>query len=130
MKNMPAFALIFALAFLTFFFAPAFLSFAFPAYPLMRAGDAFDLLTPLVLVPLYWGLLQRASELQPHRRHILAFVFLAALWVLGQGMHLSANSIGHQLAGQEGSDAYELTSFSTRGSATTCGTWELSGCRH
>jgi hypothetical protein len=99
MKNMPAFALIFALAFMIFFIAPAFLSFAFPAYPLMRTGDAFDLLTPLVLLPLYWGLLQRVSNFQPHRRQILGFVFLAALWELGQGMHLSANSIGHQLAG-------------------------------
>jgi hypothetical protein len=84
MKNMPAFALIFALAFMIFFIAPAFLSFPFPPEPLMKTGDAFDLLTPLVLMPLYWGLLQRASNFQPHKRQILGFVFLAALWCWGR----------------------------------------------
>jgi hypothetical protein len=111
MKHLTTYSLIFALAFAVFFIAPAFLSFAFPPYPLMKTGDAFDILTPLVLMPLYWVFLQRVSAFQPNRRQILTFVILSALWVLGQGMHLSANSIGHQLDGQESSDAYKLTYF-------------------
>lgn len=111
MKNMPTYTLIFSLAFAVFFITPAFLSSSFPSYPLMKTGDAFDILTPLVLMPLYWGFLQRISPSQPNPRQTLAFVILSALWVLGQGMHLSANSIGHQLAGQENTDAYKLTYF-------------------
>lgn len=108
---MPKFTLIFSLAFAIFFITPAFLSFPFLPYPLMKTGDAFDILTPLVLMPLYWRFLQRISPSQPNSCRTLAFIILSALWVLGQGMHLSANSIGHQLAGQENTDAYKLTYF-------------------
>ena len=38
------------------------------------------------------------------------FAALAGLWVLGQGMHLSANSIGHLIT-DESSDLYQLTYF-------------------
>jgi hypothetical protein len=101
----------FSLAFLFFFFAPAFLSSSFPLYPLMKNGDALDLLTPLVLIPLYWTLFSAASSIPVGRRGMLAFLVLASLWVLGQGMHLAGNSIGHQLQDFEGTSAYKLTYF-------------------
>ena len=86
-------ALAFAVAFVAFFFAPSFLPYAFPLYPDMSWGDAVDLATPLVLIPLYWALF--AAGWSPGRRSTVAFLVLAAAWVEGQGIHLAANSIGH-----------------------------------
>ena len=45
-------------------------------------------LTPFVMVPLYWLLFREAADRAPGR--IIAFLLLAALWVEGHGMHLSA----------------------------------------
>jgi hypothetical protein len=103
--------LIFAFTFAAFFILPAFLDFPFPPYPLMRVGDAFDLLTPLVLIPLYWALFVRVSPESPKQATVIAFLLLAALWVLGQGAHLAANSIGHQLEELKNTEAYTLTYF-------------------
>jgi hypothetical protein len=103
--------LVFAAAFTFFFITPAFLSASFPLYPLMKNGDALDLLTPLVLIPLYWTLFNGASSTPVNRREMLAFLVLAALWVLGQGMHLVGNSIGHQLDALKDTPAYTLTYF-------------------
>jgi hypothetical protein len=103
--------LVFAAAFTFFFFAPAFLSSSFPLSPLMKNGDALDLLTPLVLIPLYWVLFSGASSTPVDRRGMLAFLILASLWVLGHGMHLVANSIGHQLDALKDTPAYTLTYF-------------------
>ncbi len=103
--------LVFALAFAVFFVGPAVLSAQLPGYPLMKIGDAFDLLTPLILIPLYWGLWTAATDRPSRGRATVVFLVVAALWVLGHGMHLAANSIGHQLEGAAGTDAYELTSF-------------------
>lgn len=103
--------LAFAALFTVFFIAPAFLSSSFPLYPLMKNGDALDLLTPLILIPLYWMLFDGASSTPVKRDGMLAFLVLAALWVLGQGMHLAGNSIGHQLESFKATDAYKLTYF-------------------
>jgi hypothetical protein len=103
--------LTFSLAFAVFFIGPAILDFPFPPYHLMKAGDVFDLLTPLVLIPLYWGLYRGASEKPATDGMMLAFVVLASLWVLGQGMHLAANSIGHQLDNFGDTPGYQLTVF-------------------
>lgn len=103
--------LIFTLVFAAFFILPAFLDFPFPPYPLMKGGDAFDLLTPLVLIPLYWALFVRVSPAPRKSVAVTAFLLLAALWVLGHGMHLAANSIGHQLEELKNTEAYTLTYF-------------------
>jgi hypothetical protein len=103
--------LFFSLAFVIFFVLPAFLDTPFPLYPLMKNGDAFDMLTPLVLIPLYWALFTQISSTPPRPRAVTAFLLLAALWVLGQGAHLAANSIGHQLEGFKDTQAYTLTYF-------------------
>jgi hypothetical protein len=103
--------ILFAILFAVFFILPAFLSNPLGLYPLMEVADAFDLLTPLVLIPVYWLLLELRPETPPSRGENLAFLVLAALWVEGQGMHLAANSIGHLLKTMMGTDAYTLTDF-------------------
>lgn len=103
--------LIFSVAFAVFFVGPSMLSSQFGPYPLIKLGDVLDLLTPLILIPLYWLLFQVGQEKRPSLREGLVFMVLAALWVEGQGIHLVANSIGHLLRGLTGSDAYVLTYF-------------------
>lgn len=101
--------LIFAIAFAFLIIAPALLGQPFALYPLMTTGDALDLLTPLILIPLYW-LLFRLGE-PPSPRQTIAFLLFAALWVEGQGMHLGANSIKHLMGDFQQTDAYTLTHF-------------------
>ncbi|NIN68601.1 MAG: hypothetical protein GTO63_28625 [Anaerolineae bacterium] len=103
--------LIFSVAFAVLFVGPSTLSSQFGPYPLIKLGDVLDLLTPLVLIPLYWILYQVGQDEKPGLREGVAFMVLAALWVLGHGMHLAANSIGHLLREMVGSDAYVLTYF-------------------
>jgi hypothetical protein len=77
----------------------------------MRVADVFDLFTPLVLIPLYWLLFRLDGKSSPALGENLCFIIFAAFWVLGQGIHLAANSIGHLLAGMEGTDIYTLGHF-------------------
>ena len=106
--------LIFAIAFATLLMTPAFLNQQFSAYPLMKTGDVTDIITPIILIPLYW-LLFRLNDAQtgktPTTGEIVAFLVFTALWVEGQGMHLSANSIGHLFDELRDTDAYTLTHF-------------------
>ncbi|MES0344117.1 MAG: hypothetical protein ABUK16_08380 [Anaerolineales bacterium] len=99
---------VFAIAFTVLIAGPAFLDSAFGPYPLMKWGDVLDILTPLILLPLYWGIFRSTNEVPPSPREMVAFVLLAALWVEGQGMHLAANSIGHLAPS---GDAGQLTHF-------------------
>jgi len=94
MRRLARLTLLFAIAFAVFIVTPAFLGGPFPPYPLMSVGDALDLLTPLVLLPLYWLLFQVRSDHPPSRKEMLWFVVLAALWAEGQGIHLVGNSLG------------------------------------
>ena len=111
MKRSSVLILVFAIAFAVFFVGPPLLGKPFGPYPLMETADVFDILTPLVLLPLYW-LLYRMSQKEPiNLSGIIVFFVLAAFWAEGQGMHLSANSIGHLLKGMENSDIYKLTYF-------------------
>jgi hypothetical protein len=102
--------LLFASLSALFFLGPALLSRQFGPYPSMHTGDVLDLLTPLALIPLYFLLFQLQKELHPSQGEMLAFLAVASLWVMGQGMHLAANSIGH-LIGDESSEVYALTHF-------------------
>lgn len=111
MKRLSFILLIFSFAFLVFFIGPPFLSQQFGIHPLMKVGDIFDIFTPLILIPLYWLLFRLDTDKAPGLKANLIFLLLAAFWVEGQGMHLSANSIGHLLKGMEGSDIYNLTYF-------------------
>jgi hypothetical protein len=111
MKRLPVLTIIFSFAFLVFFIGPPFLNQAFGPYPLMKVADFFDLFTPLVLIPLYWLLFRLDGKSAPSPGENLCFVIFAVLWVLGQGMHLAANSIGHYLGGMAGTDVYTLGNF-------------------
>ncbi len=89
--------LVFALCFTAFILIPPFLSQPFPAYRLIHWADVLDLFTPLVLVPLYWVLFSDSGAIARNLRPTVLFLALAALWTLGQGMHLGANSINNLL---------------------------------
>ena len=111
MKRLSIIVLTFSVAFLLFFMAPAFLNKQFGIYPLMKVGDVFDIFTPLILIPLYWLLFRIDADKTHGLTEVLIFLLFVAFWVEGQGMHLSANSIGHFLKGMEGSDTYGLAYF-------------------
>lgn len=103
--------LVFSIVFLVLLLSPAFLKQPVSFYPLMSLGDLLDVITPLMLIPLYWLLYRFDENKMPRLKEIMAFLLFAALWVEGQGMHLSANSIGHLLEEMKISDAYKLTHF-------------------
>lgn len=113
-KSMPRIdrlIVLFAVLFAVMLFAPALVSAQLSPYPLLKYGDVIDLLTPFVLMPLYWLLFRVDVRFAVTAREIVVFVLIAALWAQGQGMHLAANSIGHLLKGMETSEAYALTHF-------------------
>jgi hypothetical protein len=90
-----ALAFWFALCFAATQLLPPFLKWPFPLYPPASTGDFVELLTPLVMLPLYWLMFRGEERTEAGRRSTLAFVVLAAAWVQGHGIHLAANSIGH-----------------------------------
>ena len=111
MKRLSGQILLFSILFAVFIMGPAVLGSPFGPYPLMKMGDFVDLFTPLVLIPLYWVLFRLSPEEPPGSRETLLFLVLAAFWVIGQGMHLAANSIGHLLEHLKGTDIHTLTTF-------------------
>jgi hypothetical protein len=111
MKRLSRLTLVFAITFAILLISPALLSESFGPFPLMKTGDVTDLLTPLILIPLYWYLYRLGPDEPVSHKETVLFLVLVALWVEGQGMHLSANSIGHLLKGAEESSAYALTYF-------------------
>src|SRR5258708_35691080 len=110
MTSLSRLTLVFAIAFAFFIIGPALLSQQFGPYALMKTGDVLDVLARLALIPLYWLLFQ-AGRQTPSLRETVAFLLLAAVWTEGQGMHLSANSIGHLVEKSATSDVYTLTHF-------------------
>jgi hypothetical protein len=119
MKRVSIQTLYFAILSLVFIILLVFLRFMFQPYPLISYQDVFDLLTPLVLIPFYWLLFKRASNEQASLAEEVTFLVLAAFWVEGQGMHLSANSINNlignlaknQVIDITPTDIYQLTNF-------------------
>lgn len=111
MKKLSLYVLAFSILFVVFFIGPPFLGQPFTVYPLMKIADVLDIFTPLILIPLYWLLFRMGREEAPSLAENVVFLLLAAFWVEGQGMHLSANSIGHLLENVKGSNVYNLTNF-------------------
>ncbi len=119
MKRLSLLTLIFAILSLVFTILLVFLRFKFPPYPLVSDQDAFDILTPLVLIPAYWLLFRHAASDRSALAEEIAFCVLAAFWVEGHGMHLSANSIHNlidalarnQVIDLQPTDIYRLTYF-------------------
>lgn len=114
MKKLSFQTLGFALLSLFFFLLLIFFRTPFPVYPLMSVQDVLDLLTPLVLIPVYWMLFRNTSR-EVSKGEEFIFMVLAALWVLGQGMHLAANSINNLAGGGttdiSGTSLYQLIYF-------------------
>jgi hypothetical protein len=98
MERLSRLIFIFALLVTILIITPAFLSAQFGPYSLIKTGDVLDLLTALILLPLYWLLFQLKSGQLPKQGLMIAFMVFAGAWAAGQGLHLSANSIGHLLA--------------------------------
>jgi hypothetical protein len=119
MKRLSLLTLVFAVLSAIFFLLLIFFRTPFPLYPLMSYQDAFDLLTPLVLIPVYWLLFRYGANGESSRSEEIAFMVLAAVWVLGHGMHLAANSIDNlaeklaksQVLDITGTSIYTLTYF-------------------
>jgi hypothetical protein len=103
--------LVFGFAFAVLIILPALINKPFSPYPYLKVSDVIDLFTPLVLIPLYYLLLFYGGSEEPGVRSMVLFMVLAAVWVLGQGMHLAANSIGHWLADSMGKDINQVTYF-------------------
>ena len=119
MKRLPLLTLVFAILSLVFIILLVFLRIKFPFYPLVSYQDAFDILTPLVLIPIYWLLFKNTAGNESDLGEEIAFMVLAAVWVEGQGIHLSANSIDNlidvlarnQIIDIKTTDIYHLTYF-------------------
>lgn len=119
MKSMSLIALILAVLSALFFLLLVFFRIPFPPYPLMSWQDALDILTMLILVPLYWVLFRYSSSKRSSLAAEIAFLILSALWVFGHGLHLSANSINNLSEGLAekqtldilGTDIYKLTYY-------------------
>ena len=113
MKRLSILILVFAVLFFIFVIALVFFNQPFVLYPLMSLQDAFDVLTPLILIPIYFLLFRIESKIPFSHSGFVLFLVFATFWVLGHGMHLSANSINN-LLGQKGAqtgDIYRLTYF-------------------
>lgn len=119
MKQLSLLTLVFAILSVVFFLLLIFLRIPFPLYPLMSWQDAIDILTPLVLIPVYWLMFKFGSDKGAKLAEEIAFMVLASLWIAGQGMHLSANSVNNlsealaknQVVDILGTDIYKLTYF-------------------
>ncbi len=95
MKRLSALTLLFAILSLVFFLLLVFLRIPFLYYPLMSWQDALDVLTPLVLIPIYWLMVRGINNGRKSQTADIIFMVMAAFWVMGQGMHLAANSINN-----------------------------------
>lgn len=119
MKRLPLIALVLAILTAILFLGLVFLRVPFPLYPLMSWQDALDILTVLILLPLYWVLFKNSSSKQASLTEEIVFIIFSALWVFGHGMHLSANSVNNlseglakkQILDILNTDIYTLTYF-------------------
>jgi hypothetical protein len=101
--------LVFALLSAIFFLVLIFFYTPFPFYPLARWQDALDILTPLVLLPLYWLLFRFTTDSTANLVEEITFMVFAAMWVLGHGMHLAANSINNLVGALAKSQVIDIT---------------------
>ena len=112
MKRLSLLTLIFAALSLIFLLLLVFFRVPFQLQPLMSWQDALDLLTPLVLIPLYWLMFRFSASGRPTLVDEIAFLALAVLWVMGHSMHLSANSISNLIEALKRSGEIDITGMS------------------
>src|SRR5574340_930733 len=119
MKRLSLIALVLAILSAILFLGLVFFRIPFPLYPLMSWQDAVDILTVLILLPLFWVLFKNSASKPASQAEEIVFILFSALWVFGHGMHLSANSIDNLIEGLAkkgllnvtGTDVYTLTYF-------------------
>ncbi len=109
MKRSSGLVLVLAFLSVVFFLMLIFLRIPFFPYPLMSYQDAFDVLTPLVLIPVYWLLYKNVTCNRSTQRSELGFMVFASFWAAGQGMHLSANSIDNLIENMAKQAAIDIT---------------------
>lgn len=109
MKRLSQLTLIFAILSLTFFLFLVFLRIPFPLYPLMSYQDVIDILTPLVLIPIYWMMFRGVTQGRTSLQGEIVFMVMSAFWVAGQGMHLSANSVNNLIGNLAKNQVTDLT---------------------
>lgn len=69
--------------------------------------ETVDLLTPLVVIPLAWWILDGTRPLRG--RALVLFLVIAAVWIEAQGIHLAANAIGDTLPAGPEREAFYAT---------------------
>jgi hypothetical protein len=119
MKRLSLLTLVFAVLSMVFFLLLIFFRSPFPLYPLLNWQDIFDLLTPLVLISLYWLMFKYASSAASTTWEEITFILLSSLWAMGHGMHLAANAISNlveslaklQVIDVKATDIHALTYF-------------------
>ncbi len=90
--QLPAALLAYAVALAVFLLVPPYLKASVGPPQAFTLQEAADLLTPLVVIPLAWLVLDLTGG--SGRRGLVAFLVVAALWVEGHGIHLAANAVG------------------------------------
>jgi hypothetical protein len=109
MKKLSALTLVFSVLSNVFFLALILLRIPFPVYRLMSWQDTIDIVTPVVLIPLYWALYKQVTCNRSSLASEVAFMVMAGFWGAGQGMHLSANSIDNLLGNLAKSQIQDVT---------------------
>jgi hypothetical protein len=69
--------------------------------------EAFDLLTPIAVIPPLWLAFNRTTALTPRTTAVI--LALAALWIGAQGLHLGTNAIGDLFDPGPSRDAFYQT---------------------
>jgi hypothetical protein len=108
MKRLPLLMLAFAILSPIFILLLIIFRFKFSPYPLVNYQDVFDLLTPLVLIPVYGLLFKQVASEAPSLAEEVSSVALAVLWVEGHGIHLSANAIDNLIEGLARSQVVDI----------------------
>ena len=104
--RLPITLLAYAVALALFLLVPPFLRGIVGPPAGFTQQEAADLLTPIVVIPLAWLVLEAAGGLRGVGR--LAFLVIAAVWIEGQGIHLAANAIGDAFP-KGGAEAFYVT---------------------
>jgi hypothetical protein len=112
MKRLSLLTLVFACLMLAFINLLIFFRTPFAFYRLISNQDALDLLTPLVLIPVYWLMFKAAADREANLAEEVGFMLCAALWISGQGMHLAANSIDNLIEGLAKQQVIDVTATS------------------
>lgn len=115
MKRLSLLTLIFATLSVVFFLLLIFLRIPFPVYPLMSYQDAIDILTPVVLIPIYWVMFKAVARGRAGLPDELAFMVMSAFWAAGQGMHLSANSLNNLMGSPSSNQVTDVIGTDIRG---------------